>query len=380
MDVQIYSFVIPILISLWGITASQAGLLASSALVISALGGWLSGLLADRLGRVRLLQWTILWFACTTFLCGLTNSFRQLLIMRGLQGLGFGGEWAAGSVLIGETAPAADRGKVVGTVQAGWAVGWGVAALLATLAVRTLAPRVAWRVLFFVGVLPAAFVFVIRRFVEEPHVFHRARVEEAPGFLAIFRGRHALRTVLGSLLALGAQGGYYAITTWLPTFLTTERHLDAVSTGGYMAVIICGSLAGYLVSAHLLDTLGRRHNFFLFAVCSLCSVLMYTRIPVDNDAILVLGFPLGFFASGIFSGLGPLFTELYPTRMRASGQGFCYNFGRGIAALFPYLVGVLSDRMSLSAAIGTFAIGSYALVVLAAAMLPETLGVDVEAV
>src|SRR5258708_36701436 len=103
MDVMVYSFVLPTLVLLWHISKSEAGLLGTSALLLSSLGGWLAGLAADRYGRVKILQFTILWFAFFTFLSGFANSFTELLICRGLQGLGFGGEWAVGSVLIGET-------------------------------------------------------------------------------------------------------------------------------------------------------------------------------------------------------------------------------------------------------------------------------------
>ena len=170
-DVQIYSFVVPSLMLLWNIDKSQAGLLATSALLVSALGGWVAGMLADRIGRVRLLQITIAWFAFFTFLSGFTNNFGELLLVRGLQGFGFGGEWAAGSVLIGEAIRAEHRGKAVGTVQSAWAWGWGAAAIMATLAFQFLPQDWAWRVMFFLGLLPAGVVFFLRRFVPEPEVF-----------------------------------------------------------------------------------------------------------------------------------------------------------------------------------------------------------------
>jgi MFS family permease len=378
-DVQIYSFVVPALVALWSISNSQAGLLATSALVISAFGGWLAGMLADRIGRVRLLQITILWFAFFTFLSGFTNSFEQLLVVRGLQGLGFGGEWAAGSVLMGEVIRAEHRGKAVGTVQSAWAIGWGVAAIAATIVFQLLPQSTAWRVLFFIGLLPAFLVFFIRRFVDEPEVFAATKRDldarrERTSLFAIFGPGLLTTTVLGSLLAIGAQGGYYAITTWLPTFLRTERHLTVLGSGGYLAVIISGSFAGYIVSAYLSDILGRRRNFLLFAVGSAIVVLTYTEIVISDRMMLFLGFPLGFFASGIFSGMGPLYTELFPTVVRATGQGFCYNFGRGLAAFFPFLVGRLSETLPLGQAIGIFAAVAYGVVVLAALILPETRG------
>ncbi|MGB8842884.1 MAG: MFS transporter, partial [Aliidongia sp.] len=363
-DVQIYSFVIPPLIALWSIDKSQAGLLATSALLISAFGGWIAGMLADRIGRVRLLQITILWFAVFTALSGLTQNFWQLLIVRGFQGFGFGGEWAAGSVLIGEVIRARHRGKAVGSVQSAWAWGWAAAALLATLVFQFLPAEYAWRVMFLLGILPAFAVFFIRRLVPEPAIFVESRAKrargEGRGVFAIFGPDLLSITLRGSLLAIGAQGGYYAVTTWLPTFLRSERHLTVLGSGGYLAVIIAGSFVGYLSSAYLADGIGRRRNFFLFSIGSLLIAIGYTQFQVSDGLMLVLGFPLGFFASGIFSGMGPFFTELFPTSVRATGQGFCYNFGRGIAALFPLLVGRLSDEIPLGQAIGIFAGGAYA--------------------
>jgi MFS family permease len=215
--------------------------------------------------------------------------------------------------------------------------------------------------------------------VEEPQVFADTRKNlEAAGkqanFLEIFSPAMLKTTVLTCLLSTGAQGGYYAITTWLPTFLRTERHLTVLGTGGYLAIVIAGSFAGYLISAWLSDRIGRRMNFVLFAACSILTVVAYTQIPVTDGVMLVLGFPLGFFASGVFSGLGPFFTELFPTRMRGSGQGFAYNFGRGVAALNPWLVGVVSASLPLGQSIGVFALIAYGLMVVAALLLPETKG------
>ena len=133
MDYMAFTFVIPSLLALWGISGGEAGLLATVTLLVSAVGGWLAGALADRFGRVRILQLTILWFAVFTFLNGFANGFGTLFTTRALQGLGFGGEWAVGSVLIGEIIRAEHRGKALGVLQGGWAVGWGIAAILYAL-------------------------------------------------------------------------------------------------------------------------------------------------------------------------------------------------------------------------------------------------------
>jgi MFS family permease len=379
MDVMIYSFVIPTLIAIWHMSKGQAGLLSTAALLISAVGGWLAGLLADRFGRTRVLQLTIVWFAAFTFLSGFTNSFWQLLVVRGLQGLGFGGEWAVGSVLMGEAIRAQYRGKAVGTVQSGWAIGWAVTALSYTVLFSLLPAATAWRAMFWIGILPALLVFYIRRFVPEPEIFQRTRARETSlgersNFLEIFHPALLRITLLTALLAVGAQGGYYAITTWLPTYLKTTRGLSVLNTGAYLFVVIVGSFVGYLISAWLTDLLGRKRTLVLYAICSFVTVVAYTYLPISNSVMLVLGFPLGFFASGVFSPIGAFFTELFPSRIRGSGQGFSYNVGRGIGALFPTLVGYLSARMGLGHAISTFAVIAYLTMVFATVLLPETRG------
>jgi len=378
MDVMVYSFVISSLMAAWHMSKNDAGILATAVLLISAVGGWLAGTLADRFGRARILQLTIVWFAFFTFLSGFTHSFWQLLFTRGLQGLGFGGEWAVGSVLMGETIRAQHRGKAVGTVQGGWAIGWGLAALCYGLFFTVLPEATAWRAMFWIGILPAFLVFYIRRKVPEPQVFAETRKKvESTGekavFLQIFSPSVLRITALTALLATGAQGGYYAITTWLPTFLKTQRKLSVMNTTGYLIVIIAGSFVGYMVSAYLADRLGRKKTLILYAVCSFLTVIAYTYLPIGNSVMLVLGFPLGFFASGVFSPIGAFFTELFPSRLRGSGQGFSYNFGRGIGALSPWLVGHLKG-VPIGQAMAIFAGSAYVIMVLGTALLPETRG------
>jgi MFS family permease len=376
LDVQIYSMVIPVLIGIGFLDRGQAGIIATSTLVLSAVGGWLAGILADKVGRVRTLQITVLWFAIFTALCGLTTGFWGLLVFRGLQGLGFGGEWAAGAVLIGEVVSPRNRGKVVGFVQSSWAAGWALAVGLATLILTVLPQSYAWRCLFLIGILPAVTTFFMRQNVDEPQVFTKAQTEGAssPSTLAIF-GPHLWWTTLRcSLLALGAQGGYYAISTWLPTFLQSERHITVLGSFSYLMIVVAGSFVGYVTSAFLNDAIGRRLGFIVFAIGSGVIVYTYTHLPVSDGIMMILGFPLGFFASGIFSGMGPLLTEMYPTEVRAAGQGFCYNVGRGFAAFFPTLVGLAASTIGLGNAIGVFAAGAYALVFVMALLLPETKG------
>ncbi len=377
-DYMIYTFIIPTLITVWGMTKAQAGYIATGTLLTSAIGGWAAGVLADKYGRVRVLQLTVLWFSAFTFLSGFTNSYEQLFFTRAMQGIGFGGEWSVGSVLIAEMIHARHRGKAVGLVQSAWAVGWAIAAISFWAAYALLEPAMAWRLLFWIGVLPALLIVYIRRNIHEPEVFQiaqaKAKVEGSVSFLEIFSPKLLKTTVLASLLSTGMMGAYYAVTTWLPTFLKVERKLSVLGTSGYLLVLILGSFIGYLTSAYLSDRLGRRRCFMLFAACAAALVISYTQIPITDQTMLLLGFPLGFFLSGIFSGMGAFLAELYPNNVRGSGQGFCYNFGRAVGAVFPAVVGYWSATAPLGEVIGIMAAGGYLLVIVVAFALPETQG------
>jgi len=319
-----------------------------------------------------MLKLTIFWFAFFTFLSGFTQNFEQLLVVRGLQGLGFGGEWAVGAALMGETIRARFRGRAVGAVQSGWAIGWGVSVILFTILFSRLPHELAWRVMFWIGILPALLIVYIRGKVEEPEIY-RNRKEQAR-FLDIFSRPQLRITLLAALTALGAQGGYHAVTTWLPLYLRTSRGLSTLNTGAYLFVIITGAFFGYITAAYLTDAIGRKRTLILFAACSFLAVIFYAGFPISNHLMLVLGFPLGFFPSGSFSPMGAYFSELFPTSMRASGAGFAYNLGRGVGAVFPTLVGYVSGHTSLGTAITLFGSGAFLVMILGVLFLPETRG------
>ncbi len=380
-DYQMFSFVLTAIAVTFRLTNAQSGLIATVTLVVSAFGGMIAGVLADSIGRVRALMLTIGVYAVCTCLSGLAPNYPLLLLFRTLQGLGFGGEWAAGALVVAEVANPIQRGRVLGMVQSAWAIGWGLALLAYTLVFSFVPSGLAWRVCFWLGILPALLILYVRRKVREPEIFvqtHAVVSEENAlariSLLHIFRLDLLRTTLLASLLAVGAQGGYYAIFTWLPTYLKTARHLSIVGSVPYLAVVILGSFLGYVISGYINDWLGRRPTFALYAICSGILIYLYTQIPAGaNVVLLILGVPLGFFASGIFSGFGSYLAELFPSRARGAGQGFCYNFGRGVGALFPTIIGVLSLTIGLAGAIGFGALG-YVLCVISLFFLPETKG------
>lgn len=385
LDTQIYSFLIPTLIAAWSITKAEAGLLGTAALISSAVGGWIAGMLCDRIGRVRVMTLAIAWFTVFTILCGFADSYEHLLIGRILSGIGFGGEWAAGSVLMGEIIRPQHRGKAVGVVQSAYAIGYAVAAIMSTVLFAWLSPDMAWRWMFWLGVTPAILVLFALRGVQEPAVYLEAKKaraakghENVSPFM-IFHPSVLKITILTSILALGVQAGGFSVAIWLPTLLKTTHAMTTVQVGYNMLVFTIGSFFGYLVAAYLSDAVGRRRNFLLFALLNWITIPAFLYLSVGQGGLFLLEFLLGFAALGIYSALGPYFTELFPSAVRATGQGFSYNFGRGLGAFFPAIVGMLSAEdglLQLRDAMGVIACSAYFFVLIAIALLPETRGRD----
>src|SRR5579863_8632281 len=366
-DVQMYSFVIPTVIAIWGLSRGEAGLIGTVTLLISSLGGWFSGTLADRFGRVKMLQITILWYSVFTFLCAFAQNFEQLFLLRALHGFGFGGEWAAGAVLMGEVIRDKYRGRGVGIVQTGWAIGWGAAALVYTAVYWLVPEAMAWRVLFGIGLFPAVFVFWIRRHIDEPEIFHKRRSETGPVGLthlfSAFRGEHLWTTVKVSMMVAGAQGGGYAIGIWMPTYLRTVRHFSAAATGGFLLVQILGALCGFLIGTWLSDAIGRKWTFLWSAILSFVFILLYMFVPMGDSALLLAGVPLNIVLLMKFPPMGPFMTELFPTELRGNAQGFCYNFGRALGSVFPTGVGYVSQVLPLGATIAIFSAAASGLMI-----------------
>ncbi|HET7887592.1 MAG TPA: MFS transporter [Bradyrhizobium sp.] len=385
-DFLIYSFLISTLITQWHMSPATAGGIVTWTLLSSLIGAIGAGIAADRYGRVRVLRWTITLFCVSCFLCGLANGPVQLATFRVMQGLGFGGESSLCMVLVTELIRnPAHRGKYSGFTASSYSFGWAAAAIVYAVAFTVAAPETAWRICFFVGILPAVIVIYMRRNLKEPEVFTRTRAEAGagPSALALLArvGSPPLlgKTILCSLLSGGMLGAYYAIATWLPTFLKTERGLSVFGTSSYLSVTILGSFVGYVAGSYASDSWGRRVTYVLFAIGALAMAITYMAIPVSNASMLFLGFPLGVLMQGVFAGIGATISESYPNEVRATGYGVSYNIGRVIGSLFPLAVGWLSGGyISLPLAIALVAGAGYWLVIGAALLLPETHGIDLD--
>jgi MFS family permease len=231
--------------------------------------------------------------------------------------------------------------------------------------------------------LPALAVLWIRRSVEESQVYLDAQKDRKKALQSgetnlwdIFRREHIVTTMKAMMLTSGIYGGNYVMITWLPAYLRLVWHLSILTTGGYLAINILGSFVGAFVNGYLADWVGRRKTFILCAFCQAATVAVYTLLPITANLTLMLGFVLGCMQSGMAGGTGAYLSELFPTRIRGTAQGFCGNAGRAFGALMPTIVGIASASMALGPAMGICALSAYVLVVIAALSLPETRGRD----
>jgi MFS family permease len=351
MDFMLYAMAIGQLRTYFGFNDATAGMLGTVTLVMSGVGGVVFGYIADRLGRTRALMATILLFSLASLGASTSQTVVQLLFWRALLGIGMGGEWASGAVLISESWPPAHRNKAISIMQSGWAIGYITAALMAALILG--APGAgpdAWRWLFLVGVVPAFFTLWIRRYVREPDVWRErsaSAVRVANPFQVIF-GRGLLgRTLLIILLGASVQFAYWGIFFWLPAFLARPvaqggAGMGVVGSLGWLIPVQIGAYFGYLTFGFIADRLGRRRTFIVFMLAAALLVPIYGQMAPHPVILMLLGPVLGYFGHGYFSLFGSFIAELFPTAVRATAQGTSYNIGRMAGALAPYTIGTVA--------------------------------------
>lgn len=378
----LYGFALTAIIPVLGISAGAVGWITAASIVASAVGGAVAGSLADRFGRVRVLTWVILGYCLFTGLTATSQNVEQFVLWRVLEGVAFGAEWAVGAALVAEYAPAAKRSRILSAIHSCYAIGWAVSTGLYLWLFSAVDTSVAWRYLFLIGIVPGLVAFWIRLKVKDRVPVAAARrkretesARERLPLLQLFEPAQVRTTTLAILLGVGVQGIYYSVFVFLPLFLRDERGLSVVGTATYTWVVIAGSFLGYFLSGHIHDAIGRRPAFTLFFVAAAASIALFVLTPAAGaGAAYLVCFALGFFASGQAGGLGAYLAELFPTRMRASGQGLAYNAGRGIAAFGPLSVGLFTDTIGLGNAILIVGAVGATIALTAIALLPETKG------
>ena len=352
-DLMLFSFLlVPIKHNL-GLSDGQLSLLLGTSLASTAVGGLIFGWAADRLGRKRVLSLTILAYSLGSFFCGFSTGLWVLLIFRVVTGLGVGGEWATGQTLVGETFPAHMRARFAAVMQTGAPVGIALAAVVGGFVepffARSFGPSWGWRACFFVSVLPAVLVIIIRRFMPESDIWeewqrHPDRNRMAGlDFLVMLRQDSGIRRLflLGLVLAVTDMSAYWFTYSWMPKYLYDQLNFSMARSGIWMIVTQVGGLLGYLSFGLVADWKGRRIAYTVYSLLwavGLFSVTWFWSYIVALPALaLFLMFLVGV-GTGNFSGYGPIFTELFPTRIRNTAMGTAFNLARGVQFFTPLII------------------------------------------
>jgi MFS family permease len=373
-DVMLYALVLVSVRADLGMDAATAGSLQSLTLVASAVGGLLFGVLADKWGRTRALMLSVLLYSVFTAACGFAETVMQLAVFRIFLGLGMGGEWASGAALVSETWSAEHRGKALGFMQSSWAVGYALAAI-----VNWLVQDVAgydWRMVFFVGVLPAVYAFWVRRSVEEPEAWLAERAKPVRVSVREAMAGPMLRvTVAVTLMNACTMFAWWGLNSWIPSYLraapdTGGIGLSNATMNGFIIAMQVGMWFGYVTFGYIADAIGRRRTYVSYLVMASVLVLAYAWTPTPW-ALLLLGPVVAFFGTGYFSGFGAVTAELYPTAVRATAQGITYNVGRIASAAAPWAVGSLAQTNGYPAALSVTA-AAYLVAAVFWVGIPET--------
>jgi len=405
MDLLLFAFAVGSIGKVFNLSETWVGALFSVTLFSSAFGGALFGIVSDYIGRVRALTYTIIVYSAFTGLSAFSPSITFLLACRLILGLGMGGEWASGEVLVAEKWPKEHRGKVIGMVQSGWGLGYILAAILATLIIPFFKAGqtytipllnisldgldLGWRILFFVGVAPAFLVFYIRKHLDEPEVWKKTSElrkagklsEKGQGFTLgqIFAPDLIRYTITASLLTSLCMIAYWGLYFWLPQFLASDKGVG-LNTKGFIWIIPIniGAFIGCNTFGFISDKFGRRPVFVGYLLVMAVLVWFFGHATTLKE-VLILGPFIGFFGTGFYSGFGAIFSEIFPTRARGTAQGFCYNVGRGVSAVAPPLIGFLVDKYGFAVGLTTVSIFAVAAAIVVLT-LPETKGkaLDIE--
>jgi len=368
-DLILFSFLlVPIGEELHLSTIGLSFVLGSS-LAATALGGVLFGILSDRYGRKSVLQWTILTYSIGTFFCGFASSVEVLLIFRIITGLGVGGEWATGQTYIGESFPASMRGRYGALMQTGAPFG----ILIASIVGGFITPEVGWRISFFLSILPALLVIFIRKNLPESDVWlERRRMEhddrrsqekiafkQKSKFLQLFSKQYRGLFSKAFILALFDMSAYWFTYSWLPGYLHQQRHFTTAKSAAWVIVTQVGALIGYLTFGIMADRIGRRPSYSIYSIIMAFGLVMITLMW--NDIVIYPSLALACmllvgFGTGMFSGYGPLFAELFPTSIRNTAMGSAFNLARGIQFFTPVIIALVAERYGLGGGISLAAL------------------------
>jgi len=372
-DVMLYAIVLAALIQdpSMHLSFEVAGILGSVTLVSAAAGGIAFGVLADRIGRKRALMAAVLIYSVFTAACGFAQSALQLAVFRVLLGLGMGGEWATGAALVSETFPARHRGKALAFVQSSWAIGYGLAALVNLIVM----PLWGWRGVFFVGVVPALLTLWIQQNVREPKIWLETSSSDRGRISMLFAPSIATVTVAITAMNACTLFGWWGLNSWVPGYLALSPSRGGIGLSSstmslFVIAMQVGMWFGYVSFGYVADAIGRKRTYVAYVLAASVLLPLYGNLRTPS-ILLALGPLVAFFGTGYYSGFGALIVELYPTTVRATAAGVCYNTGRIASAAAPFVVGSLANTRGFGPAF-TVAGAAFLLAAVTWIWIPET--------
>ncbi|MFJ7974504.1 MFS transporter [Peribacillus sp. NPDC096379] len=359
MDIMFISFAMSMIIAEFHIDLATGGLISSITNIGMLAGGMIFGILADKFGRVRIFTYTIILFAIGTALTGLATNIEQVYVFRFIAGLGAGGEYGIGMALVAEAWPKNKQGRASSYVSIGAQYGVILAALLSAI----ILPNLGWRALFFVGVLPVIFAFIVRKNLDESPEWMEAQKQkkvvnkqEKGKLLQLFETkRTAMTTISLAIMATVQIAGYNGLMIWLPSMLQQSQGLSVSSSALWTISTAVGMIIGMLTFGQFMDRFGAKRAFGIFLLASACAVFLYSYAE-GSAGVLIGGAIVGFFSNGMFAGYGALISSYYPVQIRSTATNTIFNFGRAIGGLSPILVGYILQSYDMTVAMTYLAV------------------------
>ncbi len=353
MDIMFISFAMTMIIAEFNIDLATGGLISSITNVGMLLGGIVFGVLADKYGRVKVFTYTVILFAIGTALTGLATSIEQVYLFRFIAGIGAGGEYGIGMALVAEAWPKNKQGRASSYVSVGAQYGVILAALLSAI----ILPTLGWRALFFVGVVPVIFAFIVRKNLDESPEWLAAqknkkdskKVEKGKLVQLFETPRTAITTISLIIMATVQIAGYNGLMIWLPSMLQQSQGLSVSSSAIWTISTAVGMIVGMLTFGLFLDRFGAKRAFGVFLIASACAVFLYSY-ATGSVGVLIGGAIVGFFSNGMFAGYGALIGSLYPVQIRSTATNTIFNFGRAIGGFSPILVGYILQSYDMKVA------------------------------
>lgn len=371
-DVGIVTFIVTALAKDWNLTSGQIGVILSAGLAGMLVGAIISGYVADIFGRKKIFQSTLLIFCVFSLLCAFAQNYTTMVIFRFFVGIGLGGETPVVSSLFGEFIPAKHRGKIQGQLNTFWAIGWLGAAVISYFVI----PSYGWRWAFIAGAMPALFIWIIRIWLPESPRWaaNRGLLDEAEKLTLqieeevrsiirqelppvgkidrlpnaekisvgiLFSPKYIKRTIMLWVLWFFGMFGYYGLFSWLPTLLVKSGY-SMVKSFSYLVFMQIAYVPNQVLSAFLMDKVGRKWLLVTNLILSACSAIAYGMVLSSKPGpgvIILVGIITSWFVSGVWGITYTYTPELFPTRIRATGTGSASACSRVGSMLAPIVVG-----------------------------------------